>query len=112
MLHRKQTSIDLSGIVLLTSNLVAQRALFGDVLGLRTKWSTADAHVYRFDSGHDIGFFEGSHHPEAVARLGGAGHGVSHLEFRVDPGFDQSLLEPYRVDHQMFADGDGNLFHL
>ncbi len=107
-----QPSVEFAGVVLLTSDLAGQRKLFGDTFGLQTKWATDDAHVFSFPAGHDIGFFEPSHHPEAVERLSGASHGISHLEFRVGGGFDLSRLEAYRVDRQTYADADGNLFHL
>jgi catechol 2,3-dioxygenase-like lactoylglutathione lyase family enzyme len=104
----------LAGVVLITDRLAAQRRLFGELLGLPTAWATEDAHVFRVGAA-SIGFFEPSHHPEAVPRLGGACHGISHLEFTVSPrarSAVERLLTPHSVGDAMFEDADGNLFHL
>ena len=110
----KPTVAGLAGVVLITENLAAQRHLFGEVLGLPIVWSASDAHVFKLGTAA-VGFFEASHHPEAISRLGVARHGISHLEFAVTRGSRadvQQLLVRHVAGDNIFKDGDGNLFHL
>lgn len=106
----------LDGIVLVTSRLGAQRRFYADVLGLPIRSEYPDA-VFFGGDGARLVLFREAHHPEATRRLGGADHGVGHLEFGLSsaavPGAQRRLADAgHHAYREVFHDADGNLLHF
>jgi catechol 2,3-dioxygenase-like lactoylglutathione lyase family enzyme len=67
-------------VVLIVPDLDAARAFYEDTLGLEVDADYGDAVFFNVGA-QKLALFGPDHHPEGNARLGGADHGVSHLEF-------------------------------
>jgi catechol 2,3-dioxygenase-like lactoylglutathione lyase family enzyme len=106
----------LDAVVLIARDFDRQVAFYRDVLGLEVAWAGHDAAFFRC-GGQTLAVFAKSHHPQAVPRLDGARHGLSHLEFAVAAEDHDALsarLEAagFRAYGDNFEDPDGNLFHF
>lgn len=106
----------LDAVVLIARDFERQVAFYRDVLGLELEWSAHDAAFFRC-GGQKLAVFAKSHHPQAVPRLDGARHGLSHLEFAVDARDHPALAARLdaagvRAYGDNFEDPDGNLFHF
>lgn len=106
----------LDAVVLIARDFERQVAFYRDVLGLELEWSAHDAAFFRCGD-QKLAVFAKSHHPQAVPRLDGARHGLSHLEFAV-AGEDHAALVArleaagFHAYGDNFEDADGNLFHF
>jgi catechol 2,3-dioxygenase-like lactoylglutathione lyase family enzyme len=103
-------------VVLVVSDLAKARAFYRDVLGLPEEADYGDA-VFFSCGRQKLALFARGHHPEADARLGGADHGVSHLEFVVPKAARKALEARLRAaganDYgNSFVDPAGFLFHF
>ena len=106
----------LDAVVLIVEDFDAQRKFYRDVLGLTEKW-VSDEYVF-FEVGEQmLAIFKKGHHAEGDKRLGGASHGISHLEFRTagsakkswDERLKAAKAHAYRDNYQ---DRDQTLFHF
>lgn len=64
-----------------------------------------------------LGIFDRNHHAEGTKRLGAARHGLSHLEFQLDPKDKETMFAKLKASGahaygDNFHDADGNLFHF
>ena len=106
----------LHAVVLIAADYDAQVRFYSNVLNLEIRGQYDDATF--FNVGDQIlAIFARSHHPEGTSRLGGADHGISHLEFLVDHEDEnrvEAVLEEAeaRAYRDVFQDADGNLFHF
>jgi len=106
----------LDAVVLIARDFNRQVAFYRDVLGLELAWSAHDAAFFRCGD-QKLAVFAKSHHPQAVQRLDGARHGLSHLEFAVADEDHAALVARLdaagvRAYGDNFEDPDGNLFHF
>ncbi|HLA10546.1 MAG TPA: VOC family protein [Pyrinomonadaceae bacterium] len=106
----------IDAVILIANDFEGQCRFYADVLGLEMTARYSDAAFFKAGT-QTLGIFARSHHPEGTKRLGGATHGLSHLEFRIDEGFQQEFVDrlteagahSYKDN---FADADNNLFHF
>ena len=84
------TPTGLHAVVLIVPDLEASRAFYAETLGLELDADHGDAVFFRLGR-QKLALFARDHHPEGDDRLGGADHGVSHLEFAVPPDRRQAL---------------------
>lgn len=110
------TQPELAGVVLVTSELAAQRAFYRDVLGLPLRADYGSAAFFEAGATR-LALFARGHHPEADERLRDASKGIGHLEFAIAeaayPELRDQLTEAgHRAYRENFQDADGNLFHF
>ena len=106
----------LDGVILITNRFEQQCSFYGSTLGLEQLAGYRDAAFFKVGN-QKLGIFATSHHPEAVSRLGGSDHGLSHLEFGVYASELPKVTERLdafgsRAYRDNFQDPDGNLFHF
>ena len=106
----------LDAVILIARDFEAQCRFYEGVLGLEVTARYPDAAFFRAGA-QTLGIFAASHHPEGQRRLGGADHGISHLEFRIASSERPSLVHRLesagaRAYGDSFQDADGNLFHF
>jgi catechol 2,3-dioxygenase-like lactoylglutathione lyase family enzyme len=108
--------LGLDAIVLIADDFEGQCRFYEEVLGLERITHYGDAVFFRLGN-QKLAIFARSHHPEGTKRLGGANHGISHLEFRIDRAEREQWLSRLKAVNahayeDNFADADGNLFHF
>ena len=106
----------LHGVVLISPNYEEQVRFYRDVLGLAIHSQYEDATFFAVGE-QLLAVFGRGHHPEGTKRLGGAKHGLSHLEFQVETKKRAEVerrldVEGARAYRDNFQDADGNLFHF
>jgi catechol-2,3-dioxygenase len=106
----------LDAIVLIAKNYKKQVSFYRDTLGLEVVAEYGDAIFFSIGK-QKLAIFAKTHHPEAVQRLDGARHGISHLEFGikkqdVDAIFKRLTDAGAAAYDDNFEDADGNLFHF
>ena len=106
----------LAAVVLIVPDLDAARDFYHDVLGLEVEDDYGDA-VFLRCGDQKLALFALEHHSEGTERLGGADHGVSHLEFAVPPAQRSALEARLKAAGTPIAGGcyqdpAGFLFHF
>jgi catechol 2,3-dioxygenase-like lactoylglutathione lyase family enzyme len=106
----------LGAVVLIARDFARQVAFYRDVLALPLEWQGDDAAIFRCGD-QKLAVFAKAHHPQAVMRLGGASHGLSHLQLDIDPAQRAALAARLdaagcRAYGENFEDADGNLLSL
>jgi catechol 2,3-dioxygenase-like lactoylglutathione lyase family enzyme len=114
---RKATGISgLDAVVLIANDFNGQCRFYRDLLGLEMISHYGDAAFFRAGD-QVVGIFARNHHPEGTRNLGGASHGISHLEFRLNKDEISNFIAKLKgagshAYGECFVDADGNLFHF
>ena len=104
------------GVVLIVPDLEAARTFYEETLNLELVHDYGDALFFKCGD-QALALFAKGHHAEGDKRLGGADHGVSHLEFTVggrgrraiEARLREAGAETYADN---FEDPAGFLFHF
>jgi catechol 2,3-dioxygenase-like lactoylglutathione lyase family enzyme len=113
---RKAGVSGIHGVILIANDFEGQCRFYRDTLGLEMTAHYSDAAFFKAGN-QTLGIFAQTHHPEGTKRLGGADHGISHLEFSIDKSLEQEFIDRLteagaHAYKDNFADADGNLFHF
>jgi catechol 2,3-dioxygenase-like lactoylglutathione lyase family enzyme len=106
----------IAAVILIAEDFRSQYNFYGRILGLEVVRSGDDYAFFQVGP-QVLGIFARGHHPQGDARLGGAGHGLSHLEFSISVERKAAVIARLdaasaRAYGENFADKDGNLFHF
>ncbi len=106
----------LDAVVLIAAHFEEQISFYHDVLGLELVSQSAESAFFRCGQ-QMIAIFSLNNHPEGTKRLGGADHGISHLEFGLPAAEKNTMYEKLteagsHAYGDNFEDADGNLFHF
>ena len=108
--------LGLDAVVLIADDFAGQVRFYKDVLGLELLSSSSETAFFRMGA-QKLAIFSREHHPEGTRRLGGATHGISHLEFSLSESEMTAMANKLReagfhTSRDLFQDADGNLFHF
>lgn len=112
----KSSVSSLDAVVLIAADFEGQVSFYRDVLGLELISHSSETAFFRCGQ-QTLAIFSRSNHPEGTKRLGGAAHGISHLEFGLSSSDKEAMYKQLteagaHAYGDNFEDADGNLFHF